>query len=76
MTTSDYRKEFKQLKAKPFKLQKYIKHNAPKKRTTGKNLKHCRRCGTPRAHIDSYGLKLCRKCFREIATQIGFKKYG
>jgi hypothetical protein len=31
MTTSDHRKAFKQLKAKPAKLSKFIKHNKPKK---------------------------------------------
>ena len=74
MTTSDYKKVFKQLKAKPVKLAKYKKHNAPKPRTTGMNFKHCRRCGRTGAHIDMYGLDLCRLCFREVATQIGFKK--
>ena len=76
MSTSDYRKVFKQLKAKPVKLKKYIKHNAPKKRTCGENIKRCRRCGRTGGHIDKYGLDLCRQCFREIATKIGFKKYN
>jgi small subunit ribosomal protein S14 len=76
MTTSDYRKVFKQLKVKPAKLAKYIKHNAPKKRTTGVNLKFCRRCGRRRGHVSKYGLNLCRQCLRQIATKIGFKKYS
>jgi len=76
MTTSDYRKVFKQLKAKPVKLKKYLKHNAPKKRSCGKNLKKCRRCGRTGAHIGKYNLDLCRQCFREVATKIGFKKYS
>lgn len=76
MTTSDYRKMFKQLKAKPAKLKKFIKHNAPKKRGCGIALRKCRRCGRTRAHIRSYGLGLCRQCFREIAKKIGFKKYS
>ena len=76
MTYSNYNKAFKQLKVKPAKLQKYIKHNAPKARTTGKNRKKCRRCGRPEAHIQKYGLDLCRQCFRDIAMQIGFKKYS
>ena len=75
MTASNYKKVFKQLKAKPAKLKKYTKHNAPKKRSCGKNLKVCRRCGRKGGHIDKYGLDLCRQCFREIATKIGFKKY-
>ena len=76
MTYSNYDKVFKQLKVKPAKLQKYIKHNAPKKRESGKNKKKCRRCGRPEAHIEKYSLDLCRHCFREVATKIGFKKYG
>ena len=76
MTYSDYRKVFKQLKAKPVKLEKYIKHNAPKKRTCGENINRCRRCGRTGGHINKYGLDLCRQCFREIATKIGFKKYN
>lgn len=76
MTTSDYRKEFKQLKAKPAKLNKYIKHNAPKKRSCGKALKKCKRCGRMGGHIQKYGLDLCRQCFRDIATKLGFKKFS
>jgi len=76
MTYSDYRKVFKQLKSKPAKMQKYIRHNAPKPRKFGRATKKCRRCGRPRAVIGSYGLNLCRQCFREIAKDIGFKKYS
>jgi len=76
MTYSDYRKVFKQLKAKPATLRKYVKHNAPVERTCGKTKKKCRRCGRVGAHIQKYGLNYCRQCFREIATQLGFKKYN
>jgi small subunit ribosomal protein S14 len=76
MTASDYKKAFKQLRSKPAKLQKYKKHNAPKKRSCGKNLKACGRCGRKGGHISKYGLSLCRQCFREIATDLGFKKYN
>ena len=76
MTYSDYRKAFKQLKVKPPKLQKYIKHNSPKQRKYGRITKKCRRCGNPGGHIGKYGLDLCRNCFREIATSLGFKKYS
>jgi small subunit ribosomal protein S14 len=76
MTYSDYRKALKQLKAKPAKMQRFEKHNAPKKRSCGINLKRCRRCGRTGAHIQKYGLALCRQCFREVATKIGFKKYS
>jgi ribosomal protein S14 len=75
MTTSDYKKVFKQLKEKPVKLKKFLKHNEPKKRATGKNRKRCLLCGNPRGHIGKYGLNLCRRCFRDNATNLGFKKY-
>jgi len=76
MTTSSYKKVFKQLKSKPEKLRKYVKHNAPKERTCGVALRKCRRCGRTSAHIKTYGLGLCRQCFREIAAKIGFKKFS
>ena len=76
MTTSNYNKVFKQLKNKPAKLAKYKKHNSPKKRSVGKALKKCRRCGRNGAHIQKYNINLCRQCFRDIATNIGFKKYS
>lgn len=76
MTTSDYRKAYKQLKAKPNKMIKYEKHNAPKARTTGMARYHCRRCYRVGGHISKYHLDLCRHCFREIALKLGFKKYS
>lgn len=76
MTYSSHTKAFSQLKAKPEKLKKFVKHNAPKKRSCGINLKKCSRCGRVRGQIKKYGLHLCRQCFREIATKIGFKQYS
>lgn len=76
MTYSDYRKAFKQLNAKPIKLKKFMKHNAPKERKFGMSVKKCRRCGRIGGHIGKYGLDLCRQCFREMATKLGFKKYS
>ena len=76
MTTKDFKKTFKQLQAKPAKLKKFLKHNSPKLRTTGIGLRKCKRCGRFGAHIRSYGIHLCRMCFREDAKQIGFKKFS
>lgn len=76
MTASDHKKVFKQLKAKPIILKKFLKHNVPKERSCGINLKRCIRCGRRGGHIAKYGLNLCRQCFREIAPKIGFKKYS
>ncbi len=75
MTVSSYKKVFKQLKNKPVKMQRFLKHNKPKEREYGKFTKVCLRCWNTRAHISKYGLHLCRRCFRDIATKIGFKKY-
>ena len=69
MTASDWKKILKQLKNKPEKTAKFLKHNKPQERK-------CERCGRFGAHIKSYGLNLCRHCFREIATEIGFEKYS
>lgn len=75
MTTSDHRKVLKQIGRKPGKLKKFQKHNVPKERSCGIAQKKCKRCGRTRAHIDKYDLDLCRQCFREVATKIGFKRY-
>ncbi len=76
MTASDWRKQFKQLDAKPTIKEKFLKHNKPKERKIGISAKKCERCGRFGAHIKSYGLNLCRQCFREIAEELGFKKYS
>ena len=76
MTYSNHKKIMKQLKVKPIKLEKFLKHNVPKKRSCGFALKRCNRCGRIRGSISSYGLDLCRQCFRETATNLGFKKYN
>lgn len=74
MTTSDPRKVLKQIAHKS-KKNKFEKHNLSKERKFGKITKKCIRCGRTGAHITKYDLNLCRQCFREIATNLGFKKY-
>lgn len=76
MTASDWRKMLKQFIKKPVIKAKFIKHNRPKQRTTGIARRKCEKCGRFGAMINSYGLNLCRHCFREIAEEIGFKKYS
>ena len=76
MGASDWKKSTKQLKGKPAKLQKFLEHNKPKERKRGVASRKCERCGRFGAHISSYGLNLCRQCFREIAVEIGFNKYS
>jgi len=76
MSYSNYDKVFKQLKVKPVKLTKYVKHNSPKIRKFGKSYLKCGVCGRIGGHIRSYGINLCRQCFRLNAKNIGFKKYS
>ena len=76
MTASDWRKILKQLENKPAIMEKFLKHCKPKQRKIGIAVRKCERCGRFGAHIKSYGLNLCRHCFREIAKEIGFKKYS
>jgi ribosomal protein S14 len=76
MTASDWRKMLKQLMRKSAVKSKYIKHNKPKERTTGIARKKCERCGRFGAMIKRYRINLCRHCFREIAEELGFKKYS
>ncbi|MFA4953424.1 MAG: 30S ribosomal protein S14 [Candidatus Pacearchaeota archaeon] len=53
-----------------------MRNNKPKDRKTGIAARKCERCGRFGAHIKSYGLNLCRHCFREVAEEIGFTKYS
>jgi small subunit ribosomal protein S14 len=76
MTTSNWQKMFTQLDAKPVTKAKYIKHNAKKVRSCGKTTKSCQNCGTFRALNGKYGINLCRKCFRDYAQTLNFKKYN
>ncbi|MEM4330610.1 MAG: 30S ribosomal protein S14 [Candidatus Pacearchaeota archaeon] len=53
-----------------------MKHNKPKDRKFGVAAKKCENCGRFGAHIGQYGIHLCRQCFRELAEEMGFKKYN
>ncbi|MFH1522017.1 MAG: 30S ribosomal protein S14 [archaeon] len=53
-----------------------MKHNKPKVRAFGVAAYKCEVCGRHGAHISSYNLNLCRHCFRELAVELGFKKYS
>mgnify|MGYP001953385871 CR=1 FL=1 len=76
MTTSDHKKVFKQLNAKPVKKAKFIKHNQPRERSCGVAIRKCKNCGRNGAYIRKYGLGLCRQCFRQMAPKLGFKKFS
>ncbi|MBT3298592.1 30S ribosomal protein S14 [archaeon] len=53
-----------------------MKFNKPRERSCGIALFKCKNCGRNRGHIKKYGLHLCRQCFRDMATKIGFKKFS
>jgi small subunit ribosomal protein S14 len=76
MTSSDHKKVFKQLAGKPAVLAKFIKHNKPKERKFGIAAKRCENCGRFGALVNQYGINLCRHCFRQMAEELGFKKYS
>jgi len=42
----------------------------------GRGSRWCKRCGDYTAVIQKYDLYLCRRCFREVAVSLGFKKNG
>ncbi|MCD6092522.1 MAG: 30S ribosomal protein S14 [Candidatus Aenigmarchaeota archaeon] len=46
------------------------------KRKFGKGAHKCVRCGNLNGVIRRYNLFYCRRCFREVAEELGFKKYG
>jgi len=45
------------------------------KRRFGKGAHKCSRCGRSGPVFQRLGLMLCRRCFRELAPKMGFKKY-
>lgn len=76
MNHSSYRKVITQLQNKPIKKKKFMKHSVPKKRSCGKARIKCRICGRMAAIVGQYNINMCRQCFRERATKIGFVQYS
>ena len=76
MTTASYQKILKQIEHKEAKKKRFLKFSKPKDRKYGVGSRRCVRCGRYGAHIRKYGLHVCRQCFREVARELGFKKYG
>ncbi len=35
----------------------------------------CQRCGRKQGLVGKYDIWLCRQCYREVARDMGFKKY-
>ncbi|MDI6883642.1 MAG: 30S ribosomal protein S14 [Hadesarchaea archaeon] len=46
------------------------------KRKFGKGAHRCVHCGSYGHVYQQHGLKLCRRCFRELAPKMGFKTYS
>lgn len=42
----------------------------------GRGANECTRCGSMTGLIRRYDLFMCRQCFREVARDLGFKKYS
>ncbi|WP_455449020.1 30S ribosomal protein S14 [Natrinema thermotolerans] len=38
-------------------------------------IESCQRCGREQGLVGKYDINLCRQCFREIAREMGFRKY-
>ncbi|MDY7083102.1 MAG: 30S ribosomal protein S14 [Halobacteria archaeon] len=36
----------------------------------------CKRCGREEGLVSRYDIYLCRQCFREVAREMGAKKYS
>ncbi|MEM2115459.1 MAG: 30S ribosomal protein S14 [Candidatus Woesearchaeota archaeon] len=53
-----------------------LKHNAKKQRKCGKTTSKCIICGNSHGLIRQYDLHICRKCFREVAEELGFINYS
>lgn len=53
--------------------EKSTDSNAPVKKF-GRGANECLMCGRKQGLVRRYNIMLCRQCFRENATRIGFKK--
>jgi len=42
---------------------------------TGQQIE-CRRCERKQGLVGKYDINLCRQCFREVARDMGFRKYS
>lgn len=76
MPISTWENLLKQVGNKSGKLKKVLKHNAKKQRKCGKTTSKCIICGNSHGLIRQYDLHICRKCFREVAEELGFINYS
>ena len=75
MTAKDWKKTFKQIEHKIAEKSRQLKFNKPKERKHGRGTRKCVLCGRRKGLIRRYSLNVCRQCFREVAHDIGFKKF-
>ncbi len=75
MTAKDWTKAFKQIEHKKGERDRQLKFNKPKDRKHGRGTRRCSLCGRRKALIRRYGLYVCRQCFRDVASDLGFRKF-
>lgn len=46
------------------------------KTNSDKYLIKCKRCKNDKGLVRKYNLNICRRCFKDIALAVGFKKFG
>ena len=56
------------------KKERFMRHNVPRARKYGRNVTRCPRCHSSWGVVSKYGLNLCRRCFRNVAHELGFRK--
>ena len=49
------------------------KNEKMKKRTVG--VRECKICGTRKGMMRRYNIGICRRCFKDNAERMGFRKY-
>ncbi|MFH0970617.1 MAG: 30S ribosomal protein S14 [Candidatus Diapherotrites archaeon] len=52
-----------------------MKAQQKKRPKTGRNA-YCLNCHNNKGMVHKYGINLCRRCFKEFAPMMGFKKYS
>jgi small subunit ribosomal protein S14 len=48
--------------------------NRKQSKPFGRGANECKMCGRKQGLVSRYNIMLCRQCFREWASKIGFKK--
>ena len=75
MTAKNWKKAFKQIEHKKAERTRQLKFNKPKDRICGRGTRRCELCDRRKSLIRRFSLNICRQCFRDVAHDIGFRKY-